>query len=266
MAAAPSTIAGRHQHTAVWTGREMVVWGGNEGTADGAAYDPTADTWRTVASGGPAGKVGHGAAWTGSRMMVWGGSTGTELRNDGAAWDAATNTWSSIAAAPVALVPRRDHIVGWTGSEFLVWGGRTGDASYTATGALYSAATNTWRTMASAPIEGRASPSAGIVSGYLIVLGGTCAAGPCGDAARYDPATDTWKKWSFALPPRAGAATAVRTTTIAAWSGVDASGVEHASGRLLYAAWDLTTYFTPPTSFTNAARTGAVAFFGGTNL
>ncbi len=41
-------------HIAVWTGTEMIVWGG-EGLGDaGGAYDPVADAWRPVHFGEPA--------------------------------------------------------------------------------------------------------------------------------------------------------------------------------------------------------------------
>ena len=50
---APSARGG---HSAVWTGSEMVVWGGFDGNLDlrtGGRYDPATDTWkptRTAAS------------------------------------------------------------------------------------------------------------------------------------------------------------------------------------------------------------------------
>ena len=41
--------AGRRRHAAVWTGREMIVWGGdgsdNEDLNTGGRYDPSTDTW-----------------------------------------------------------------------------------------------------------------------------------------------------------------------------------------------------------------------------
>ena len=41
---------GRIAHTAVWTGNEMIVWGGVDETSacvtnDGGRYDPSADSW-----------------------------------------------------------------------------------------------------------------------------------------------------------------------------------------------------------------------------
>ena len=42
----------RFDHTAVWTGKEMIVWGGFDGhrlRSDGAAYQPRSGRWRKVA-------------------------------------------------------------------------------------------------------------------------------------------------------------------------------------------------------------------------
>jgi hypothetical protein len=56
----PGPVGNRSSHTAVWTGEEMIIWGGIAGSAggggrryelrdDGAAYDPRSDTWRAIA-------------------------------------------------------------------------------------------------------------------------------------------------------------------------------------------------------------------------
>jgi hypothetical protein len=71
----PSPIDGRGAHRAVWTGKEMVVWGGFNTTElnDGARYNPASDTW-TPLSPSPLGvRQGPGMVWAGDRAIVWGG-------------------------------------------------------------------------------------------------------------------------------------------------------------------------------------------------
>lgn len=75
----------RGNHTAVWTGAKMIVWGGCEGLycgnlfdaifATGGEYDPAADTWTPTAmdKGTPRARGEHTAVWAGDRMIVWGG-------------------------------------------------------------------------------------------------------------------------------------------------------------------------------------------------
>jgi hypothetical protein len=69
--AAASTIR------AVWSGTEMIVWGG-EGPGflnSGGRYNPSTDTWAaTSVSPAPVSRTGHAAVWTGSLMIIWGGS------------------------------------------------------------------------------------------------------------------------------------------------------------------------------------------------
>ena len=68
---------GRYYHTAVWTGSEMIVWGGyGAGTYfnTGGRYNPSTDSWTaTSTTSWPIGRAYHTAVWTGSEMIVWGG-------------------------------------------------------------------------------------------------------------------------------------------------------------------------------------------------
>src|SRR5438552_5208528 len=64
----------RYFHTAVWTGSEMIIWGGSGLRDDGARYNPSPDTWTPVSdNGAPLPRSNHVAVWTGSEMLVWGG-------------------------------------------------------------------------------------------------------------------------------------------------------------------------------------------------
>ena len=73
----PTTITGapaaRSQASAVWTGTEMIVWGGYPITGTGGRYDPAADSWAAVSTAlAPPGSYQHAAVWTGTEMIVWG--------------------------------------------------------------------------------------------------------------------------------------------------------------------------------------------------
>ena len=66
-------------HTAVWTGSEMIVWGGQIIASrllnTGGRYDPSTDSWTaTSTTNAPAARQAHTAVWTGSQMIVWGGN------------------------------------------------------------------------------------------------------------------------------------------------------------------------------------------------
>ena len=120
MEGAPSP---RAYHSMVWTGEEMIVWGGlTDGPVafgDGARYHPGRDRWTTVSStAAPSARFYHTAVWTGAEMLVYGGP------DDRALWryrpDA--DLWSSYATA-TSPPARHWHTATWTGCEMLVWGG-----------------------------------------------------------------------------------------------------------------------------------------------
>ncbi|HWI05074.1 MAG TPA: hypothetical protein VNT52_14780, partial [Acidimicrobiales bacterium] len=164
MSAAP--IAGRTPAATQWTGKEMIVWAGGfckanpcqfdnvEPLADGAAYDPAADSWRKIAQGPLAARTGTADAWTGKELLVWGGGIGTTtVFDDGAAYDPATDTWRTLPPSPLGA--RRTSGV-WTGKEFVLWGGRNiVETRYFSDGAAYDPATDRWRMLPPFPLPAR---------------------------------------------------------------------------------------------------------------
>lgn len=69
----------RMWHTAIWTGTEMIVWGGEtiylDSMTTGGRYNPATDTWTptSIGSGVPEARSAHKAVWTGTEMILWGG-------------------------------------------------------------------------------------------------------------------------------------------------------------------------------------------------
>src|SRR6476646_4201863 len=93
---APSARAG---HTAVWTGGEMIVWGGGASGPvyfnTGGRYNPSTDSWTTTSTANaPGGRQDCTAVWTGSEMIVWGGFNGAYL-NTGARYNLSTDSWTA---------------------------------------------------------------------------------------------------------------------------------------------------------------------------
>jgi len=76
----------RFGHSAIWTGREMVVWGGAglDIEQTGGRYDPSLDRWSPVSTqDAPPPRLYHTALWTGSSMIVWGGSDDLPIGSGG---------------------------------------------------------------------------------------------------------------------------------------------------------------------------------------
>jgi hypothetical protein len=81
----------RRLFVAVWTGRQVLVWGGVTGAGvappHGEAYTPATNTWTALPAAPLRGRTSPLAVWTGSQLIVWGGFnlTGTTF-TDGAAY------------------------------------------------------------------------------------------------------------------------------------------------------------------------------------
>src|SRR5439155_470394 len=92
---------GRQLHTAIWTGSEMIVWGGSTGSnlKTVRASNPGTDSWTaTSTTNAPVGREHHTAVWTGSEMIVWGGYSNVKgYLNTGGRYDPGTDSWTATS-------------------------------------------------------------------------------------------------------------------------------------------------------------------------
>lgn len=116
--------------TAVWTGTEvLVVASANTDPSDGTydemllrAYDPAADTWRSIPWGLEGGDRSFPVvAWTGDRLFVAGGLTYGDdpegRAQDAALLDPVTGTWTPTARPPAAVFGPDEGASPWTGEQ-----------------------------------------------------------------------------------------------------------------------------------------------------
>ncbi len=197
---ADSPLGARESGQAVWTGQEALVWGGDRGgdggpqVGDGASYRPTSDTWREIRPppSEPDQDIWYEVVWTGTEMIIWGADR-FDIRSYGWAYEPSGGEWRRLPDAPLST--RFNHTMIWTGKEVLVWGGTSaGDIQEPlGDGAAYDPATDSWRTLAAAPLDPRSSHTAVWVDDVMIVWGGRSEGDVrFRDGARYDPATDEW--------------------------------------------------------------------------
>jgi hypothetical protein len=126
----PITLSGapgaRTAHGAVWTGSDLIVWGGRRAggaLGDGAIYHPDSDTWTAISSvGAPSARAAHQMVWTGTEVLILGGEGVGGLLSDGAAYDPATGRWRTLPT-PVGGPARSGGEVAWTSTEALIFGG-----------------------------------------------------------------------------------------------------------------------------------------------
>jgi uncharacterized delta-60 repeat protein len=206
----------RHSQTAIWTGGEMIVWGGYEETVStdsGGRYHPATDTWTgTTTADVPMGRLNHTAVWTGGEMIVWGGENfGLTRLNSGGRYTASTDSWTATSVTQPA---RSGHTAVWTGSKMTVWGG-FGESSLLRTGGIYDPGTNSWTasSITNAP-SARYHHTAVWTGQEMIVWGGGGAFSQLlNSGGRYDSGTDSWTATSATNAP------AGRMYHTAVWTG-----------------------------------------------
>lgn len=232
--AAPS---GRRSPIAVWTGTEMLIWGGAAGGAPvpgGARYHEGNDTWTPVDSlGAPSARSGAAWAWSGTELLLFGGRPGgSGATSEGHAYNPSTDTWRALPAAG-APSARHDAFGVWMNGSFLVVGGRSEDGTTLASAAKYDPLTDAWSPVADAPgARAAEGPRTGWTAWngiYALLQGGVDGTSSVRiDGARYHAAIDQWSVGSAFVTARRhewGAA-AWTGQELLVWGGVDGAALD----------------------------------------
>lgn len=294
-ATSTSGVQTRMYHTAVWTGSEMIVWGGwtSPGTLSnfGNRYDPATDTWTGVQSlNAPTPRRYHLSAWNGSRLLIWGGEDAGGTSGNGGRWDPTTILWDTTSNPSMtgtnAPAARNRAMAAHTGSTWIVYGGFNSTTGMLGDGGVWDEATKGWKAMSSAGAPGPKQLSVAAWSGSeFIVWGGRSNIGNWGQYAsftggRYNPVTDTWAALPTTNAPEnayaAGAAWVCDRMVV--WGGNVNTSVtcnQTRAGAMYFPATDSWTRmpttgagFTPPVNrdiFGQLVRVGAreILSFGG---
>jgi hypothetical protein len=220
--AGPDVPDPRWFHTAVWTGSEMIVWGGDDeqgyGMNSGGRYLPAAGSWMPTSTGAncPSARAYHVAFWTGTEMIVWGQQQADAEPGEGGRYNPVADSW--IPTSTAAGCPS-EHIMPaavWTGTEMVVWGGASARGPSNE-GGRYNPASDTWTPTST----GSGCPTArwlltSVWTGQeMIVWGGaqSLSGSYTTTGGRYSPAANTWVPTSTEgyCPSASGEATALWT-------------------------------------------------------
>lgn len=209
---------------AVWTGRQVLVWGDVT-----AALTPATGAWTPIPR--PPGAVTRGiVAWTGRDLVGWGGGCcGDDLR-DGWAYRPATGAWRRLPPAPLPPMQGPEGV--WTGRELVIAGGFRaellgviGRSPYTTTSAAYAPATGTWRRLPRVP-RPRVHPAAVWAGDRVLLLGGLRGGLVTSPVLRtvvsYRPALGAWRPETPAPAGRFSAGWAWTGRMVLGWGGASA--------------------------------------------
>ncbi len=267
--------SGRINFAGVWTGSEMIFWGGRAGedpSDTGFRYDPLLDSWMEMSRVNvPSRRRSHTAVWTGTEMIVWGGTDANgDQPTEGGAYNPSTDSWRSISSVG-APIGRNNHTAIWTGTEMIVWGGNVVFDTPFQSGGRYDPVSDSWSPVTStgAP-PGRYWHTAVWSGSEMIVWGGRTTPDEIQGGGRYDPVTDSW------VPTTAVEQLAARSRHSAIWTGSEmlvwgGAFTNFAGGREIFddgARYDPITDLWTPMNYTNhpGAREGHTAVWSGTDM
>ena len=281
MSAASPAPAKRTGHVGVWTGTQLIVWGGQDGTNSsgfnrlntGGVYTLSSNSWTTTTTtNAPSARRNAVAVWTGSKMIVWGGdaNTGTSattnvLTDSGGVYDPSTNSWTATSTlnAPTA---RQKHKAVWdvSSQKMIVWGGCNGTCgAYYNTGGMYDPATNTWTAISttSAPAARSTFIFTQTSSGPIVYGGEDTLNSYLDTGAWLNTSTNTW--------------TTIRTSSavryhMAAWNGTEVvvfGGYNSTGGSIKVTKnYNVSTNAWTTKASTTVARQNGCAAWSGTFL
>ncbi|MBI4403149.1 MAG: tandem-95 repeat protein, partial [Deltaproteobacteria bacterium] len=149
--------------------------------------------------------------WIGSQLFGFSGADGDGAKNSFGVFDPTSNSWRRVSSKGAPLLIDYASLV-WTGSEVIVWGGEGLWNEYAPrkNGKRYHPSSDTWRSMADAPVA-RVGHAAVWTGSRMIVWGGMdydfdhCYLK--NNAKAYDPAGNKWYNFNSvgAPSPRANA-------------------------------------------------------------
>ncbi len=263
----------RSGHSAVWTGQQLLVWGGDLGggsySAGGGAYAPASDLWLTLATfQAPTARAGHTAVWTGTDMIIWGGFGSAGFAAGGSRYNRANADWTTISNTS-APANRDGHAAVWNGARMVIFGGRN-SLGLLADGGAYDPAGDQWTALPTlnAP-EARRFTTALWTGSQVLVWGGQGVGGELANGGRLNcDAGGIPQSWSAITTT---AAPAARTRHTAIWTGSkmivwggQQGGAYLADGAIYDPASDAWTSL--PVIGAPVARAGHVAVWSGTEM
>lgn len=264
--------SGRSGHSAVWTGQQLLVWGGDLGgasySASGGAYATASDTWATFSSfQAPSGRAGHTAVWTGTEMVIFGGSGAAGLATTNSKYHLGNGEWSAVTTTGMPAV-RSAHVAFWTGTRMVVFGGLN-TTGLLADGGAYDPTGNAWTTLPTTGAPAARRFTTAVWTGTnAIIWGGQGESGELATGARLEFTADLPQSWTAVSTTGAPAA---RTRHTAVWTGSkmlvwggQQSGAYLGNGAAYNPATD--TWTALPSTGAPVARANHVAVWSGTEM
>ncbi|MES2746265.1 MAG: hypothetical protein V4655_12615 [Bdellovibrionota bacterium] len=222
---APQEFGARHDVAAVWTGKEVLIWGGfrTKGTSTDWVYsgfllNPETGAFRSVKTPdfwSPRSSTSKDdprqtVIWTGENAIIWGGTDSKTTDPLGAILEVTDKAiaWKKMNVSSEAAPERlASHTAVWTGSKMVIWGGYLGTDDFsreiTNTGGVYDPKNDSWvaTNLEGAPSKRAVHQAIWTGSKMVIISGGGISTGfdLRSSGGTYDVDKDVWTKFSSEL-------------------------------------------------------------------
>jgi hypothetical protein len=259
-------IAARTSAVSAWTGRQLLIWGGDYGpqgdqlAGDGAAYDPTTRRWTKLPAAPISARTQMASVWTGSELFIWGGDASDGIADNGALYNPTTTKWRTLPSSPLGARTGAQAV--WVDGEVIVIGGDPPALSKTPQVrtdlAAFNPTTNRWTTLAPMPLTANQL--------VLAVI-----------AVATNNRLYAWEEWQHAVDNADGSGTLYSgidlyifdptrntwTPDVAASRPTDGSDRNNAPGGLESALWTGTNILVPPATSNWCGDCPGPAILGG---
>lgn len=221
----------------VWTGAELLYWGGHAPGGDraptrsGYSFDPVRRAWSSIPPS-PVAASGAQAVWTGDEVLFFDADTGAP-REAVLSFDPERDVWNVLSPAPA--LPVWGGTWAWTGTDLItVGGGDSGDPENTQAFAMDPTA-DTWRELPDMPV-GVNLADATWTGAEIVVIGSQIdrrnhASTRTSVVAAYDPALESWRRLPDPPVSSQTAAIAWVDGRLIAWEGYSPAAAEYLAGE-----------------------------------
>lgn len=184
----------RAGHVAVWTGEELLIYGGASGSHDtaplttGLAFDPDAGSWRDIRPSPESLEWWPtlNAVWTGDQLLVAGRTSGADETVRVLSYSPTEDIWS--VSPPLPGDRTAVGAMAWTGTEVILVGGDLHYPDNTAW--AYNTTSQIWRQLPDAGIEAVEGMEGVWTGTEAIFIGGY---GATSTGIAYNPLSETWR-------------------------------------------------------------------------
>lgn len=234
----------------------------NKALSSTEVYDPSADTWTTLASMSTP-RLAFQTESINGKIYAIGGRNDSSVLSSAEVYDPTTDTWTTLAPMSTARQNLQAEVID---GKIYVMGG-VSNSGFLSSTEVYDPSTNTWTTLAPMS-DARNQFQTKVIDGKIYAIGGRNGSNQYLSSVEvYDPSTNTWMTLAPMSTERVCFCTAVINGRIYAVGGISNSSVGLSSAEVYDPSTNVWTTLAPMSAprfyFQTEAISGKIYAIGG---